>query len=100
MKLSELERKYFVQKSGGAEPTEPLNNIRRRYMQSLVGADANTPFNELEAMWLVHVINDNSGTVTNSRSNATLWKDAVIAIGETPSTYITENQKIFYTNDI
>ena len=91
------ERNYFVRKAGGAAPTEPLNNIKRRYMSGVVGAGVNarTPMNQLEKLWLLAVI---GGAARNFNSVEELWAQAVMAIGQTPVDQVNGNKLKFYQN--
>jgi hypothetical protein len=95
-RLREVERAYFVRKAGGAEPTEPLNNLKRRYMAETIGGGTSpqTPMHELEKLWLLAVI----GGAGDFQSNADLWKLAVSSLGETPSAYENDNKIKFYVN--
>lgn len=90
--LSELERRYFVEKVGGADRDETLNNIKRRYWLGLLGGDRNTGFRDLERDWLRKIINDNAGTPVG-RQTADLYVQAVAALSGSPTKYINENKK-------
>jgi len=98
-RLSQLEREYFVKKAGGADPQEPLDQIKRRYFCSYVGGTDKDTFSELESSWQTKVIATNGGT-PNSNYASDLWREMVVSIGEIPGTTSTENQRIFYTNDL
>lgn len=95
--LTQAERAYFVRKAGGAVPTESLNNIKRRYMMSVVGAGVNarTPLPQLEKLWLLAVI---GGAARNFNSTSELWRQAVMAIGQVPVTPEHGNKLKFYLN--
>ena len=56
-RLTEVEREYFVRVVGGAPVNEPLNNIKRRYMSSVVGsaATSNASLDQIEKLWLLDV---------------------------------------------
>lgn len=100
-RVSEVERAYFVRKAGGATPTEPLNNIRRRYFYTFLTGQlmtARTSLNELEAMWLTKVITDAGATVTDTVNYEILWKQAVMTLNKTPSKYLADNKILFYVN--
>jgi len=97
--LSELERKYFVEKVGGAETNEPLNGLKRRYWLSSFSGDRNTGMNDLEKDWLRKIINDNGGTPTSDYLS-TLYVEAVAALSGDPTKYINENKKQVYILDI
>ena len=97
VRLSEIERKYFVRKlAEEVSPTTPLNDIKIRYWVKYVGGfPANAPFNDMEWAWIMKVI----GAATASRDDwDDAWKEMVISIGKTPSKYIDENKIIFYLN--
>lgn len=96
-RLTQVERAYFTRKAGGALPTEPLNNLKRRYMAGVVGSGVNaqTPLHQLEKLWLVEVI---GGAVQDFDSIEGLWREAVVSIGETPSKYLNDNKITFYLN--
>ena len=96
--LTELERRYFVEKAGGAVPSEPLNNIKRRYWLDSIGGDRNTGFNDLEKDWLRNIINDNGGTPSSNRTSD-LFVQAVAALGGDPTKYINQNKKQVYILD-
>lgn len=96
-KLTTIERAYFVRKAAGANPTEPLNSIKRRYMSGVVGASAvpNMPFAQLEKLWLLSVI---GGAARDFNSVAELWRQAVISVGVEPSNFLNDNKIKFYLN--
>ena len=97
--LQQLEREYFVRKVGGANNTEPLNNIKRRYFVSFLtgySVGPNVHLDELESNWLVKTITDKGGTVNDDDDYTALWKIAVAQFGQTPSAYLADNQRIFY----
>lgn len=96
-RLTEVERAYFVRKAGGAIPTEPLNNIKRRYMASVVGAGVTPqmPLHQLEKLWLVKVI---GGAARDFKSIEELWRQAVLSISKTPKTSLNDNKITFYLN--
>jgi len=95
--LTIAERAYFVRKAGGAQPTEPLNNIKRRYMMGVVGASVNgrTPFSQLERLWLLAVI---GGPARDFDSVEEMWRQAVQAIGQVPERRLSGNKIKFYYN--
>lgn len=96
-RLTQVERAYFVRKVGAALPTEPLNNIKRRYMMGVVGSSVNgrTPYHQLEKLWLLAVI---GGAATNFNSIEELWRQAVISISKVPVKYLNDNKITFYLN--
>ena len=96
--LAELERRYFVEKAGGATHDESLNNIKRRYWLGLLGGDRNTGFNGLEKDWLRKIINDNGGTPSGDYLSS-LYVEAVAALSGNPTKYINENKKQIYILD-
>ena len=95
--LTQAERAYFVRKAGGAVPTEPLNNIKRRYMSGVVGAGVNsrTPIKQLEKLWLLAVI---GGAAQNFNSIEELWRQATMAAGQVPTNNLEGNKLKFYLN--
>ena len=97
VKLTTIERDYFVRKASGAPPVEPLNNIKRRYMSGVVGVGVNaqTPLHQLEKLWLLAVI---GGPALDFNSIEELWRQAVMAIGQTPGTKLEENKIKFFQN--
>jgi len=101
--LQQLEREYFVKKVGGANNSEPLNNIKRRYFVSFLTGYPVGPgvhLDELESSWLVKTITDKGGTVNDDDDYAALWKIAVAQFGQTPSGYLADNQRMFYVNSL
>lgn len=82
----------------GSTPTTPLDLLKRQHYYAIIGTgvSSQTPFQELEKRWLVEMINDNTGTVTNSKSISALWRDLVLAIGQVPGIRMSENQRLFY----
>ena len=98
MLFGKAERDYFIRKVGTSVPTESMNNIKRRYFLSQVTGNARENINSLETRWLSKVITDAGGTPSNTKSDVTLWKQAVIAIGKVPSNYIIDNKLKFYLN--
>jgi hypothetical protein len=97
--LSELERLYFVSKNGGADRSEKVTGLKRKYWLGLFGGDRNTGFDDLEKQWLSKIITDNGGT-PDSYEASSLWVEAVAALGGDPSKYINENKKQVYILDI
>lgn len=96
-RLSEVERAYFVRKVSGAPASEPFNNIRRRYIGSQVSIGPQEKIESIENKWLLKIITD-GGDTPSGNDNGTLWREAVVAIGETPSRYVNDNKIIFYIN--
>lgn len=98
--LTAVERNYFVRKLGGAANTDPLNNIKRKYFYSYIGSDVGptTPLHQLEKMWLAKLINTAGVGSINIKNESDLWKNAVLAIGQTPSPYINNNKMKFFIN--
>lgn len=97
VRLKELERAYFVRKSGGAEPTTPFNQIKRDYIADFIGGlDRITKMEEVETLWLRKIADDDGQTPETY--TADLWKQAVVSIGETPSENLNDNKIKFYLN--
>lgn len=100
-RVTEVERNYFVRKVGAAPPTEPLNNLKRRYFYSFLTGkpmSGRTSLANLEMMWLEKVITDAGQSVTDANSYETLWKLAVETLSITPSKYLADNQITFFLN--
>ena len=97
--LSDLERQYFARKvDGGTTPQEPLNQIKRRYFCDYLNLTNGYrySFADLEDLWLKKFIDDNGGTLSGSYPSA-LWKQAVSAIGGTPTRQMNGNKIIFFS---
>ena len=97
-RLSEKEREYFVEKAGGAHPSEKVTGLQRKYWLSTFGGDRNTGLGDLEKEWLRKIINDNAGTPVGNETSD-LYVQAVAALGGTPSKYINENKRQVYILD-
>ena len=100
VRLTEIERQYFVAQLSTTNPNTPFNHVRREHMMALVGSSVgpSVPFHQLEKRWLQQVINDNGGTISNFNSLENLWRDVVLAIGQVPSNYLNDNKITFYLN--
>lgn len=97
-RLQEVERAYFRRKVGATAAQEPLQNLKRRYISGFVaGTNPTTKIDELEKMFLRKIISDAGATPTNNYL-ATLWRQAVVAVGKVPSKYINDNKITFYLN--
>lgn len=97
-RLTEVERAYFRRKAGGALPSEPFNNLKRRYIAGFVGGvSPSIKMHEMEALFLTKIISDAGGTPT-SPYVGDLWRQAVAAIGQVPSKYEADNKIKFYLN--
>jgi hypothetical protein len=92
--LSQAERNYFIKKAGGSSPTEPLNNLKRK-VYSAAGVNAQTPLDQMEKLWLLSII---AVPADNLNSIESLWRQAVVAIGQVPSNYLNDNKLKFYLN--
>lgn len=99
-RLTELERAYFVSKVSGANPTEPLNSIKKRYWLDNYGTGSvSRGMNDMEKDWLRDIIVTNGGT-PNSNYLSALYTQAVEALGGVSSKFIKENQRQIYLLDI
>ncbi len=101
--LSQIEREYFTRKVGSANVTAqtPLNDIRRIYYSAQLGnVTTQTPFAEIETRWQIKVIRDAGKTPSNENSNATLWREMVVAKGGTPVHSVAGNKIKFYLLDV
>jgi len=97
--FNQVEREWFLTRVTGATAQTPIGQMKRTYWISQLGSTAsNYGLGDLESRWLVKVIIDAGDTPSDENSMATLWKEAVIAIGKTPSIRMTENQMTFYKN--
>lgn len=97
VRVKELERAYFVRKSGGATPTTPFNQIKRDYIAGFLGGlDRATKMPEVETLWLRKVAADDGQTPAKYIGD--LWKQAVISVGATPLADLNENKIRFYLN--
>lgn len=97
--VNAVERAYFVRKAGGAAPNVPFNNIKRAYINGFIGGgNARTSIKELEKRFLMKIISDAGGTVSNARSVENLYRQAVSAIGKIPAKNVNDNRIIFYRN--
>jgi hypothetical protein len=95
-RLKELERAYFVRKSGGAVPTKPFNQIKRDYIAGFVGGIGRaTKVDMLETLWL-RKIADTAG-YTPAENLGDLWKQALLSIGATPTNNYNDNKIKFYS---
>jgi len=96
-RLTELERAYFVRKSGGAAPTKPFNQIKREYIAGFIsGLEPSVRMPEAEIRWLRKIADDDGQTPAKYVND--LWKQALISIGETPSDQLSDNKIKFYLN--
>lgn len=92
MNISQREREYFVSKVGGAEPTEPLNNVKMRYFGSL-DLPGRTVV-EKEKAWLRKIIRD-AGETPVSINQAELWFEAASAVGTVNRTLSNNKLQVF-----
>lgn len=94
-RLTEVERAYFVRKSGGAAPTRTYNQIKRDYIAGFVGSLGKAEkMHQAETVWLQKVASDDGQTPGNYLSE--LWKQAASSVGETPTANMQENMVKFY----
>jgi hypothetical protein len=97
VRLKELERAYFTRKAGGAEPTKPLNQIKRDYIVDFIGGiGKSTGMGEIESLWLKKVVADDGQTPATYSS--ALWKQAVISVGEVPTDNLNDNKIKFFVS--
>jgi hypothetical protein len=78
MSLTQIERAWFTTAVGGAEPTEALTSIKKRYWLGL--GLAGSTYNELERAWLISL-------TAGTGSDADLWKLAAAVVAGTSSNY-------------
>lgn len=97
VRVQELERAYFVRKSGGATPSVPFNQIKRDYIAGFIGGvGRSVKMPEMEILWLKKVADDDGQTPSDYLGE--LWKQAVISVGVVPVTSQAENKIRFYLN--
>lgn len=97
--LNQKEREWISAKVTGATAQTPLNQLKRMYYISYVGGTIppTVSLTDLEIRWLDKYIRTLLGT-PSSKDISTLWKEAVVAIGQTPSKFLNDNKIIFYSN--
>ena len=97
--LNQKEREWVSVKATGVTAQTPLNQIKRKYYISYLGGTIppTATLADLEARWLNKYIRTLGGT-PSSQDIPTLWKEAVVAIGQTPSKFLNDNKIIFYIN--
>lgn len=97
--LKQLERDWLAAKVSGTTPQKPLGQLRREYYVSVLGVTSPVvTLKSLEKEWLKQYITDNAGTPTAGARLPTLWKEAVIIAGGTPSKFLNNNKIQFYLN--
>ncbi len=97
VRLTEVERAYFVRKAGGAEPTVPFNQVKRAYIAGFIGGlDPSIKIDQAEIQWLQKIAIDD-GEIP-AKYIGDLWKQAVIAAGEVPTAHLNDNKIKFYVN--
>lgn len=97
--LRQVERNYLSRKTTGNTAQTPLGQLQRAYWISLVGATGATQgLDTLELTALRKIITNAGRTPSAAITKAQLWKEAVVAIGQTPSKYLNDNKIIYYTN--
>lgn len=97
--LNQKEREWISAKVTGATAQTPLNQLKRMYYISYVGGTIppTVSLTDLEIRWLDKYIRTLLGT-PSSKDISTLWKEAVVSIGQTPSNFLNDNKIIFYSN--
>lgn len=97
--LNQKEREWISAKVTGVTAQTPLNQIKRMYYISYIGGTIppTVSLADLEARWLDKYIRTQAGT-PSSKDLSTLWKEAVVVIGQTPSKFLNDNKIIFYSN--
>lgn len=94
--FNQLEREYYVRKSGGALNTTSLNNIKKAYFISQVGTVAtNESMDSLERRWLQKLV-ATSGQIP-AADFSELWKQAVLSINQVPRPMMTQNKRTFFS---
>ena len=97
--LNQKEREWISVKVTGATAQTPLNQLKRMYYISYIGGTIppTVTLADLEAQWLDKYIRILLGT-PSSKNLTSLWKEAVVAIGQTPSNFLNDNKITFYSN--
>ncbi len=97
VRLKEVERAYFVRKTGAVAPTVPFNQVKRDYIAGFIGGlDRSTKMDEVEILWLRKIADDDGQTPAKYIGD--LWKQAVLSVGETPTDNMNDNKIKFYVN--
>lgn len=93
-RLSEISREWFQDRVPNDNNLTPFNQLQDDYWnsQGLSGTSA-----ERERAFLVKFIINHGGTPSTSKYLSTLWKEAVSVFGITPSKYMNENKKLFFS---
>ena len=101
VRLSEVERKYFIRKLGGTQgATKPLNQIKREYFIAYTGAASlTTSMSELEDRWLRKVLTTAGVTFDSEARTHDLWNAMPLAAGVVPSKFVNDNKIKFYLNE-
>ncbi len=99
VRLSEVERKYFLRKLNEDLPsTTPLNDIKTRYWRVFLGGyNATSSFNDMRQAWMTKVIGAAGGD-SDDQNWGDMWRNMVLAIGQVPVLSATANMMIFYIN--
>lgn len=101
VRLSEIERAYFIRKLGGTqEAIKPLNQIKREYFVAYSGAaPSTTSMSELEDRWLRKVLTTAGIAFDDDARTNDLWNIMPLAAGVVPSKFINDNKIKFYLNE-
>lgn len=97
--IDQIEREFLYGRLTGVTAQTPLNQMRRMFYAQYVGITAgpSVGLKDLQNQFLFKVINDNGGTPA-SNYDPDLWREAVAALGVTPSKYVNENRRLLYLN--
>lgn len=101
VRLSEIERKYFIRKLGGTQvATKPLHQIKREYFVAYTGAaPSTTSMSELEDRWLRKVLTTAGVSFNDDARTNDLWNAMPLAAGVVPSKFVNDNKIKFYLNE-
>lgn len=97
MTNSEIERAFYVREVGGADPQEPLANIKRRYYSTLLTVNSSDKMGTLEQNFLKYIITSNLGTPSGTYVTD-LLKQALSILGIEVSRNVEQNWRNLYQN--
>lgn len=90
--LSQIERDWFIKKTGSGAPT---NELKKRYYLSQ-GATGSF-LAELETSWLNIAIRTAGGIPTGNMTSD-LWKQLLSALGLQVTNYLDQNKRTYYVS--
>lgn len=93
-RLSEIAREWFQDRVPGDNNRTPFGQLQDDFWNKQ-GLSGTSP--ERERAFLVKFIKNQGKTPSTSKYLSTLWQEAVSAFGITPSKYMNENKKLFFS---